>query len=55
MLAGELPGAITNATQLEGVGHKRILMLNVGAPLVGVRFLAILVYLLWNYVVTPVS
>ena len=34
---GELPGVISNTTQLEGVGHKRIFMLNVGAPLVAIR------------------
>jgi hypothetical protein len=34
---GSLPGVISNETQLTGVGHKRILMLDVGAPLVAIR------------------
>ena len=34
---GSLPGAISKQSLLQGVGHKRILMLDVGAPLVGIR------------------
>ena len=44
MSVAGLPGVISNATQLEGVGHKRILMLNVGAQTYGSMHALVVTY-----------